>query len=120
MGTPQRDIRQQTRKLAVYGSNTGGSVVQTGPARALPPSYNVYILIYLGWPFPDIGAVAWGHHLSAIHLDRLRQRRATDHLPGSTRNPRYRREKSRAAGYRRPDVSPRSRQTRRLEGAARR
>lgn len=104
----------------MYGSDTGGSVVQTGPARALPPSYNVYILLlYLGRPFPNVGAVARGHHPSATHVTRLRQCRATDHLPASTRNPRYRRKKGSTARYRRPYVYHRPDRTRRLARAAR-
>ena len=103
----------------MYGGNTGGSVVQTGPARALPPSHNVYLL-YVGRPIRDVDAVARGHHPPVTHLARVRRRCATDHLPGSTRNPRYRGEKSRAAGYRRSYVSPRPRRTRRLARAARR
>ena len=120
MGTSWRIIREQTCKLAMYGSNSWGSVVQTGLACALPPPYNVHTHLYLWRPL-DVDADARGHHSTAIYVAvHVRQPRATNHLPGSTRNPRYRREKSCAAGYRHPYLFARPRRTRRLARAARR
>ena len=76
----------------MHGSNTWRSVVQTGPPRALPSPYNVHThLLYPGRPLLDVGAVAWGQHPTDTHFARVCQPGATDHLPGSTRNPRYRR-----------------------------